>query len=185
MHEWRARLSLTTARQHAAVVPQSMPAAFVLQWTLEAAAEAGVYAARHHPWVVHPFEAALSFALQPSQLYPVAAQFERPRVTSAALDDRLDAARAAYRADALARALGYHSPVKLGEHTRRARVDDVWAMTLARASGQRPPRRASCCFIYVLPGVHECSGCPRVPGPPLPGTKAPPGGGRGGGRGAR
>lgn len=139
-----------------------MPSAFVLQWTLEAAAEAGVHAARHHPWVVHPFESGLSFELQPTQLYPVAAQFERPLVTPGLPDDRLAAAHAAYRLDALELALGHHPPVRLGEHTRRAMVDDVWAMTLARARGRRPPARASCCFIYVLPGVHECTGCPRL-----------------------
>jgi hypothetical protein len=162
LHEWRERLALSTARQYAAAVPPSMPSAFVLQWTLEVAAETGVYAARHHPWVVHPFEAGLSFELQPSQLYPVAARFERPRVTPALLEDRLAAAHAAYREDATELALGYRSEAKLGERTRRAMVDDVWAMTLARASGQRPPQRGSCCFIYVLPGVHECSGCPRL-----------------------
>lgn len=141
-----------------------MPSAFVLQWTLEAAAETGVHAARHDSLVVHPFEARLSFELQPSQLYPVAAQFERPRVSEAPLADRLEAAREAYRDDAVELALGYHSTVKLGDHTRRAMVDDVWAMTIARASGQPPPDRGSCCFIYVLPGVHECSGCPRLAG---------------------
>ena len=143
-----------------------MPSAFVLQWTLEAAAETGVHAARHDSVVVHPFAAGLSFVLQPSQLYPVAARYEQEPAgsTTAPLADRLEAARAAYRADAVELALGYHSPVRLGEHTRLAMVDDVWAMTLARASGQRPPARGSCCFIYVLPGVHECSGCPRLVG---------------------
>ena len=143
-----------------------MPSAFVLQWTLEAAAETGVHAARHDSVVVHPFEAGLTFELQPSQLYPVAAQYVGAwaAATTAPLAERLEAARAAYRQDAVELALGYHSPVKLGEHTRRAMVDDVWAMALARASGQRPPERRSCCFIYVLPGVHECSGCPRLRG---------------------
>ena len=164
MRDWRERLSMATARQYAVAVPASMPSAFVLQWTLEVAAETGVHAARHDSVVVHPFEAGLSFELQPSQLYPVAAQFERPRVATApaSVAERLEAARAAYRVDAVELALGYHATVKLGEHTRRAMVDDVWAMTLARASGQRPPERGSCCFIHVLPGVHECSGCPRL-----------------------
>jgi hypothetical protein len=141
-----------------------MPSAFVLQWSLEVAAEVGVYAARHHAWIVHPAQAGLTFALQPTQLYPVAAQFRRRTVTPALLDDRLDAARAAYREDAVELALGYRSGANLGERTRLAMVDDVWAMTLARARGQRPPRRGSCCFIYVLPGVHECAGCPRLSG---------------------
>jgi hypothetical protein len=155
-------LAASTARQYAADVPESMPSAFVLQWTLEAAAETGVHAARHDSVVVQPFEGGLSFELQPSQLYPVAAQYERARAAAAALRARLEAARAAYRVDAVELALGYHSPVRLGEHTRLAMVDDVWAMTLARARGRRPPERGSCCFIYVLPGVHECSGCPRL-----------------------
>jgi ferric iron reductase protein FhuF len=47
-------------------------------------------------------------------------------------------------------------------------VDDVWAMALHRAQqavGERPgrpPQRQSCCFIYALPGTHECTGCPRL-----------------------
>ena len=139
-----------------------MPSAFVLQWTLEVAAEVGVYAARHHPWVVHPQRSGLTFALQPTQLYPVTAQFRAPTMTPALLDDRLEAARVAYRTPGIELALGYRSDAKLGERTRLAMVDDVWAMTLARARGQRPPQRGSCCFIYVLPGVHECSGCPRL-----------------------
>ena len=143
-----------------------MPSAFVLQWTLEAAAETGVHAARHDSVVVHPFEAGLTFELQPSQLYPVAAQYVGAwaAATTAPLAERLEAARAAYRQDAVELALGSHSPVKLGEHTRRAMGDDVWAMALASGRGQRPPERRSCCFIYVLPGVHECSGCPRLRG---------------------
>ena len=141
-----------------------MPSAFVLQWTLEVAAEVGVYAARHHSRVVRPDAVGLSFELQPSQLYPVAAQFltDAAAPSPAGLEDRLEAARAAYRVAGLELALGYRSDAKLGEHPRRAMVDDVWAMTLARARGQAPPRRGSCCFIYVLPGVHECSGCPRL-----------------------
>jgi hypothetical protein len=162
--EWRDGLTHSTARQYAGAVPPSMPSAFVLQWTLEVAADAGVHAARHHPWVVHPTLAGLSFALHPTQLYPVAAQFRRPTVTPALLDDRLEAGRAAYRAAGTELALGYRSEAKLGEHTRLAMVDDVWAMALARATGQRPPVRGSCCFIYVLPGVHECSTCPRLTG---------------------
>lgn len=139
-----------------------MPSAFVLQWTLEVAAEVGVYAARHHSWVVHPDRAGLSFSLHRTQLYPVASQFRHRTVTPALLDDRLDAARAAYLAAGTELALGYRSDANLGERTRLAMVDDVWAMALARATGQRPPQRGSCCFIYVLPGVHECSGCPRT-----------------------
>ncbi len=153
---------MSTARQYATVVPPSMPSAFVLQWTLEVAAEVAVQSARHHPWVVDPGRSGLSFALQPTQLYPIAAQFRRPTLTPALLDDRLEAAWAAYRVAGVELALGYRADAKLGERTRLAMVDDVWAMALARSRGEGPPQRGSCCFIYVLPGVHECSGCPRL-----------------------
>jgi hypothetical protein len=140
-----------------------MPAAFVLQWTLEVAAEVGLYAASRHAWIVEPLHSRLSFALHPTQHYPVAAQFRDVTVSPALLEDRVAAAHAAYRTAATELALGYRSGANLGRHQRVAMVGDVWAMVAARARGQRPPRRASCCFIYVLPGVHECSVCPRLP----------------------
>jgi hypothetical protein len=160
--DWRARLTRSTERQYAASVPPAMPAAFVLQWTLEVAATAGVYAARHHAWVLGPTRAGLTFSLHQDQFYPVAAQWREHTVTPALLDDRVEAARAAYRAPALEFARSYDPGVNLGTRTRLAMVDDVWSMALARVSGRRPPRRESCCFIYVLPGVHECSVCPRL-----------------------
>jgi hypothetical protein len=129
-----------------------MPAAFVLQWLLEVTAVPAAFAARHTAYVVRPLEAGLTFGLDPRFHHPVVVSLRHATVTPALLDDRVELA------------LGYHSTVKLGDHTRRAMVDDVWAMTLARARGQRPPERGSCCFIYVLPGVHECSGCPRLSG---------------------
>ena len=142
-----------------------MPAAFVLQWTLEVAAEVGAYAASRHAWVVDPLRGALTFGLHPVQHYPVVAQFHEATVSPALLDDRLEAAHAAYRAAATEFALSYRPDANLGRRQRVAMVDDVWAIVAARNRGQRPPRRASCCFIYVLPGVHECSGCPRLAGP--------------------
>ena len=160
--DWRARLSRSTERQYAASVPAAMPAAFVLQWTLEVAATVGAYAALHHAWVVSPEGAGLTFTLHPQQLYPVAAQWRHHTVTPALLDDRVEAARAAYLGPAGELARSYDPGVNLGTRTRLAMVDDVWAMAVARVRGGRPPRRQSCCFIYVLPGVHECSGCPRL-----------------------
>lgn len=139
-----------------------MPAAFVLQWALEVAAEAGLYAAFRHPWLVDPVSAGLTFSLHPTQHYPVAAQVRQTSVTPALLDDRLEAARAAYRSAGLAVAQTYRPGVNLGRHQRLVMVDDVWAMALARQRGQRPPQRGSCCYIYVLPGAHECAGCPRL-----------------------
>lgn len=160
--QWRASLTRSTERQYATSVAPAMPAAFVLQWTLEVAATAGACAALHHAWVVHPLGSGLTFELHPHQLYPVAIQVRTPTVTPALLDDRIVAARAAYLTPATEFARSYEPGVNLGTRTRLAMVDDVWAIAMARASGRRPPRRESCCFIYVLPGVHQCAVCPRL-----------------------
>ena len=139
-----------------------MPAAFVLQWLLEAAAVPAAYAACHSSHVVDPRTAGLSMALDPRGHHPVLLQLRRTIVTPALLAGRLEEAHAAYRRAATDLALSYRPGVHLGRRTRLAMVDDVWAMTTARVRGAAAPARASCCFIYTLPGAHECSRCPRV-----------------------
>ncbi|MFC8501510.1 hypothetical protein ACFUC1_04070 [Pedococcus sp. NPDC057267] len=139
-----------------------MPAAFVLQWLLEVAAVPAAYAAVHTAHLVDPLGAGLSFALEPRQLYPVVVQLREAQVTPVLLEERLGAAHAAYLSAATELALTYRPGVHLGTHQRLEMVRDVWAMALARACGQPPPQRGSCCYLYVLPGTHECTGCPRL-----------------------
>jgi len=158
---WREALARDTERQYSTPVPPAMPAAFVLQWLLEAAAVPGVYAAWHSSHVVDPRRAGISIALDPRGHYPVLVQLRDTTVTPALLDERLVAAHAAYRSAATDLARSYRPGVNLGRRTRLAMVEDVWALTTARARGHGPPVRASCCFIYTLPGAHECAGCPR------------------------
>lgn len=161
---WRAALTRSTERQQGRPVPPSMPSAFVLQWCLQAAADAGVRAALEQRLVFDPAGGSLSFALHPAQLYPIDLQLRVADHAARLADphDALDAAHLAYLAAGTRLALGYPCEARLGEHQRRAMVADVWAMSLAATRGEPPPRRDSCCFIYVLPGVHECSGCPRL-----------------------
>lgn len=159
---WRADLAAGTQRQYRQPAPVAMPAAFVLQWFLEVAAVPAVYAAWHSAVVLDPLRAGLSFDLEPRQLYPVTVQLRSVTATPALLEERLELAHAAYRSAATDFALTYETEANLGRRTRLGLVDDVWAMADARARGQGPPARASCCFIYALPGVHECSGCPRL-----------------------
>jgi hypothetical protein len=82
-------------------------------------------------------------------------------MTQALLDERVRAARAAYDRAARPLAEAYRPGVNLGRYQRLAMVDDVWEMALARVQGLPPPERGSCCFLYALPGTHECTGCPR------------------------
>ncbi len=161
---WRAALAAGTRRQYRQPAPVAMPGAFVLQWFLEVAAVPAVYAAWHSAVVLDPLRAGLSFELEPHQLYPVTVQLRTAAATPALLEERLELAHAAYRSAATEFALTYEAEAHLGRRTRLGLVDDVWAMAAARARGQGPPERVSCCFIYALPGVHECSGCPRLRG---------------------
>jgi hypothetical protein len=144
-----------------------MPAAFVLQWALEVPATVGAYAAVLGPWEADLSPTALSFDLAPDHLYPCHIQIRAGAPATADPDARLQAARAAY--DALARpfAEAYTPGVRLGPHQRGAMVDDVWATAVHRArqsarENTSVPERGSCCFIYTLPGTHECAGCPRL-----------------------
>ncbi|MDF2144608.1 (2Fe-2S)-binding protein [Knoellia sp. p5-6-4] len=164
---WREALAASTARQHGRPTPPAMPAAFVLQWVLEVPATVAAYAVVLGPWDPDLSGASLSFDLSP-QLFPAHLQIRAARPGSGEGEARLAAARTAYEGLARPFAATYEPGVRLGPHQRQAMVDDVWAMALHRAHQAvaerpaRPPQRQSCCFIYALPGAHECAGCPRL-----------------------
>jgi len=165
---WREALAASTADQYGRPAPRAMPAAFVLQWALEVPATIGAYAAVLGPWAAD-LSAGLSFALEPNYLFPSRVQVGRAVPASADPALRLRAAHAAYE-DVVRPFAEHYSPgVKLGRHQRLAMVDDVWAIAVHRARqaclpapAPPVPQRASCCFIYALPGTHECAGCPRL-----------------------
>jgi hypothetical protein len=164
---WRTALAVSTARQHGRPAPRAMPAAFVLQWALEVPATVTAYAAVLSPWDPDLSGASLSFDLS-AQHFPDHVQIRGARLATTGGEVRLAAARAAYEVLARPFAATYEPGVRLGPHQRHAMVDDVWRMALHRAqqaAGERPrplPGRQSCCYLYVLPGTHECTGCPRL-----------------------
>ena len=161
--EWRAALTAATARQYATPPPPAMPAAFVLQWALEVPATVGAYAALLPPPAGAPELDGLSFALHRGAHFPVHIQIDGTAVGGTDPAVRLADAHAAYVALARPFAASYQPGVRLGRHQRAAMVDDVWAIAVHRAGRSGPgPLRSSCCFIYALPGVHECAGCPRL-----------------------
>lgn len=164
---WREALAASTARQYGRPAPPAVPAAFVLQWALEVPATVAAYAVVLGPWDPDLSAASLSFDLTP-QLFPGHLRLRSARPANATGEARRTAARAAYEALARPFAATYEPGVRLGPHQRQAMVDDVWAMALHRAQAAvaerpaPPPQRDSCCFIYALPGTHECAGCPRL-----------------------
>lgn len=162
---WRGLVAAGVKAGQGVDVAPAMPAAFVLQWSLEVAAEAGLYAASQLGGVHDPAGSGLTFAIHPSQGYPTGALFRAVSAGSPTVGaeggDLVSANLHTYRRAAVELAESYRPGVNLGRQQRTEMVDDVWAAAVARREGQPPPARGSCCYIYLLPGARECAGCPR------------------------
>ena len=171
---WRAALGRQMEHRHGVVVPPHVTAAFVLQWWCEVAATPTAYAAILGPWLLRPDPGALGFELARGRA-PHRIVVD-PMGTSVVVDAdpmrRLDRARAAYEALVHDVVAGFAPDVRMGSRQRWGVVDDMWASAVRCARGAAgeatgpEPRRTSCCFIVVLPGMQECAACPRggVPG---------------------
>lgn len=85
------------------------------------------------------------------------------RSAEAMLGGAWEAAERDYRAVAEPLATAYEAIVHLGSGTRLGMVTDLWRQAVHAATGQPSiVQRDSCCFLYALPGCHECAGCPRL-----------------------
>ena len=144
--------------------PPGMPSAFVLQYLVDPLATVISTAATRTPFALSADPSLWSIGLEPTYLYPVAAQVragDHRRVD----DDieRLDLAYEGYRATADQIVTALPSPSRMSSRQRLGMVEDMWEMSLARLAGAPPPERLSCCLIYSLPGCQPCAGCPRRP----------------------
>lgn len=167
---WRQALADSTTAQYRQRVPSAMPAAFVLQFYLDVLATPAAYAAVLG-YVIDVSPPVVSFALAPVRAYPVAVQLRTGELVTDEpdADARRALARDRYVAHAAAFATSYEPATRISSRQRLGMVDDVWDKALETASRAllppphpSPHRRQSCCFIYVLPGVHECAMCPRL-----------------------
>lgn len=157
---WRAALE---AQQGSSDLPH-VAAAFVLQWWCEVAATPIAYAAQLGPVVLAGSGGWLGFELAP-QHYPTRLVLSPDRTTLEPAPDRAAAAeggRATYLGVVSEVVRDFAPEIKMGTRQRWGVVDDVWRTAVARAAGRPNPRRVSCCFIYALPGMHECAVCPRL-----------------------
>lgn len=115
-------------------------------------------------------DALVAVDLAPAGLYPERLGFSSVEPETAERELRLERARTAYRRLGLDIAERYEPGVKMSTRQRLGMVEDVWAMAErdARAATgdgwSAAVERLSCCFIYALPGCHECAGCPRLGG---------------------
>lgn len=166
--DWRAACAADLARQYAIEPPTHVAAVFVLQWYLGALAQAGAHFAATSARLPALLPDHLSIERSGPGGYPVAVGLHEhtPLLDLPDAAARWERASVDYRAHAERFTASYRPAVKLGSALRTGSVTDAW--DAARASAERswmpPTWRASCCFIYALPGVHECARCPRQRG---------------------
>jgi len=135
--------------------PVSVAVTFVAQWVLQALACAVVASDRSGSHLA----SALSVQIAPdaTAFYPTAVLIER----TALLPGRSGDPHSAYRRAALAFIDTYRPGLPMSSRQRHGLVHDVWQA----ATVSTPARRRSCCFLYALPGMRVCAGCPRITAP--------------------
>ena len=166
---WRSRLRIQQQAQSGSPVRPHVAAAFVLQWWCEVVATPIAYAAELGPWSLLPDAAGLGFELEPYG-HPGLLVVDPARTV---LEEEPDEARRARRGRAAYEEVvgdvvrSFAPEVRMGSRQRWGVVEDVWVGTHRRARAAAgtavgpEPRRTSCCFVYLLPGAHECAACPR------------------------
>ncbi len=166
---WRSSLRAQQEAQSLGPVRPHVPAAFVLQWWCEIVATPIAYAAELGPWSLLPEAEGLGFELEPFG-HPGRVVVDPARTVLEVEDDegrRARRGRAAYEEIVGDVVRSFAPGVRMGSRQRWGVVEDVWVGTRRRArvaaggAVGSEPRRISCCFIYALPGAHECAACPR------------------------
>lgn len=163
--DWQAGVLADHRSWYGADAPSQVSGAFVLQYLLQVPAHTAATAAGAG---MRPRALAdLTFALGSGGV-PQLVEVGVLETSAGDLFERLERARADYRAVAEPLAHAYRSTRPMSSRQRLGMVTDLWAEA-ARAvrSGAgrfklEEPRRISCCLIYALPGCVECSGCPRT-----------------------
>lgn len=162
---WQERLHDQNERWYPGSDAPQVAAAFVLQYLLQVPAQTLAYAVGLGPWIPSPSQ--LTFDLGPGgsptrihlgSLLSVTASEPLEGSAEAVTGGREREAEGLYREVAEPLATAYASIAPIGPRTRAAMVTDMWRLALAKG---RAVERESCCFLYALPGCHECAGCPR------------------------
>ncbi len=149
---WRTSL-LRWHQSGYADAPASVAVTFVAQWVLQSIACAVVAADRSGGHLVSPL--SLHIAPDPTARYPRAV-FVEPTAFRAG---RIEEVHSAYQRASLAFIDTYRPGLPMSSRQRHGLVHDVWQAATVSARS----RRQSCCFLYALPGMRVCSGCPRIP----------------------
>lgn len=167
---WRKLLQDDYSKEYDIEAPVQVAAMFVLMWCVQVPAlVAGVSTALT---AVSPdvSPASLAFRPHPSAHYPAEVVLLSDQV--------IPLAETAVQVESHCRAFidSYRPGVKLSSRQRLGAIDDElrgairlpedapYAAAAAEAFRVRLDQsvRTSCCFVYVLPNVKPCTGCPRI-----------------------
>ena len=167
---WRKALQDDYGREYAIEPPEQVAAMFVLMWYVSVPSIVAALSSALAGVSPDVSPESLAFRRHPTAHYPAEV---------ALLSDRLvSLEEAAAQVDAHTRAFtdSYRPGVKLGSRQRLGAVEDELRAAL-RLPEDAPYReaaakafqidldqliRTSCCFVYALPNVKACGGCPRV-----------------------
>lgn len=162
---WRAACAIEVERQTGATPPVALAPTFVLQWYLGALASATAHLTAAQDRLLPPRPESMTITLSAPGGYPVGVAVPVGAFEELALGrrERLARAGSAYRAHARAFVDSYRPGVKLSSRHRIGSMTDAWDAALATVDDPIPPPawRESCCYIYAIPGAHECARCPR------------------------
>lgn len=170
---WRRACAADLQRQYGGTVAPAVPATFVLQWYVGAIATALAHLAVAQDRDLGITAGHLSIALSAPGGYPVRVGVDADAAVAPAgppvpVEERMRLAERRYREHADRFAAAYDPGPKMSSQHRNGSVADAWQAAQLRAAVSaemrvdQPRWRASCCFIYVLPGAHECARCPRL-----------------------
>ncbi|AKU18043.1 (2Fe-2S)-binding protein [Luteipulveratus mongoliensis] len=166
---WRDGCARDLQRQYGARVSPAVSATFVLQWYAGAVASAMAHLAVASRYLLDMSPERLSLGLSAPGGYPTEVGVQPGPVSlEPRLRDREAMLRRAYDLHVGEFAETYAADVKMSSQHRAGSVEDAWqsawaAATRAALGWPTTDRwRASCCFIYALPGAHECARCPRL-----------------------
>jgi hypothetical protein len=167
---WRKALQDDYGREYDIEPPEQVAAMFVLMWYVSVPSIVAALSTALTGVSPDVSPEAVAFRRHPTAHYPAEVALLSERVVS--MDE------AAVQVDAHTRSFtgSYRPGVKLSSRQRLGAVEDELrsALLLPEDAPHREAAaktfqidldqsiRTSCCFVYALPNVKACSGCPRV-----------------------